>query len=70
MLIQLGIVPQVHIGPVRMRQHMGEALERADLLSASNEEAVRDPEQILKRLTHKQAIFTVKDLDHFLEKTC
>jgi hypothetical protein len=64
----IGIVAQEHIGPVRMRQHMSEALERAELLRAANEEAVRDPKQILNALTLKQSTFTEKDLTRFLEK--
>lgn len=63
-----GIVPQKHIGPVRMRGYMDDALERANLLRESNEEAVRNPTEVLKKLTQNQATFTMRDLDTFLNK--
>ncbi len=66
----IGIVAQEHIGPVRMRQHMSEALERAKLLRAANEEAARNPEEILEALTRNQSVFTEKDVDRFLNKHC
>lgn len=64
----IGIVPQEHLGPVRMRVHMNEALERANLLQEANEEASRDPEKILKRLTRNQSVFCEKDIDQYLNK--
>ncbi len=63
-----GIVAQNHIGSVRMRQYMGDALERANLLREANEESVRKPQEILQKLTQKQSIFTEQDLDRFLIK--
>lgn len=63
-----GIVAQNHIGPVRMRKHMGDALERANLLREANEASVRNPWEILQKLTQKQSIFTEQDLNRFLVK--
>ena len=64
----IGIVSQVHLGPVRMRVHMSEAMERAHLLKEANELASRDPQQMLASLTRNQSVFQEKDLDRFLEK--
>lgn len=62
------IIGEKHIGPVRMRKHMGEALERANLLKEANEEAIRNPSDILNKLTRHQATFTEKDLERLLDK--
>lgn len=64
----IGIVSQEHLGPVRMRAHMSEAVERANLLKQANEEASRDPEQILKSLTRNQSVFHEADIDRYLDK--
>jgi len=64
----VSIVSQIHLGPVRMRAHMNSALERAEILRAANEVAVRTPERILKKLTEKQSSFTEGELDTFLAK--
>lgn len=63
-----GLVSQIHIGPVRMRKHMGDALERANLLREANEEAIRNPRDILQKLTEKQSTFTEQDLNRLLSK--
>jgi len=64
----VSIVPQEHLGPMRMRQHMNSAMERAEMLRTANEAMVRSPEMVLKKLTEKQSTFTIKALDHFLLK--
>lgn len=64
----VAIVSQIHLGPVRMRTHMNSALERAEMLRAANEVAVRTPECILKKLTEKQSTFTEEELAKFLAK--
>jgi Ti-type conjugative transfer relaxase TraA len=64
----IGIVPQEHLGPVRMRHHMNEVLARAQALEKANEELARDPGSVLESLTRHQAVFSEKDIDHFLKK--
>ena len=57
-----------HIGPVRMRKAGSAAGERAETLRTANENAARDPEQVLAALTRNNATFTERDLDRFLRK--
>lgn len=64
----IGIVPQEHLGPVRMRHHMNDALSRAQLLEKANEELARDPGSVLEALTRNKAVFSEKDVDVFLKK--
>ncbi|HUX78500.1 MAG TPA: AAA family ATPase, partial [Alphaproteobacteria bacterium] len=63
-----GILPQEHLGPVRMRHHLNEALLRAELLQKANEKLAQDPLSVLEELTRNQAVFTQKDVDLFLQK--
>lgn len=64
----LGILPQEHLGPVRMRHHMNQAIERSQELQRANEQLSHHPKSILEALTRHQAIFTEQDIDRFLEK--
>ena len=57
-----------HIGPVRMRKAGSAAGERAQTLRTANEDAARDPGQVLAALTRNNATFTERDLDRFLRK--
>jgi Ti-type conjugative transfer relaxase TraA len=57
-----------HIGPVRMRVAGSEIVERAEQIRQVNEEAARDPEQVLATLTRHNATFTERDLDRYLAK--
>ena len=60
--------PGEHIGPVRMRKVDSPAVERAEVLRAANEDAARDPEQVLAALTRNNASFTERELDRYLAK--
>ena len=60
--------PGEHIGPVRMRKVDSPAVERAEALRAANEEAARDPVQVLAALTRNNATFTERELDRYLQK--
>jgi Ti-type conjugative transfer relaxase TraA len=60
--------PGTHIGPVRMRQVGSELVERAELLRQANEEAARDPAQVLDILTRNNATFSENDIDRYLSK--
>ena len=57
-----------HIGPVRMRKVDSPAAARAEALRAANEEAARDPAQMLAALTRNNATFTEQELDRYLAK--
>ena len=45
-----------------------EANQRAELIRQANEQAARDPEQVLAVLTRNNATFSERDLDRHLEK--
>jgi len=60
--------PGEHIGPVRMRKVDSPAAARAEVLRAANEQAARDPAQVLAALTRNNATFTERELDRYLQK--
>lgn len=62
------IHPGAHIGPVRMRKPGSDLVARAEVLRQDNEEAARDPAQVLMALTRDNATFSERDLDRFLGK--
>ncbi len=64
----IGILSQEHLGPVRMRHHLNEAVLRAQLLQKSNETLAQDPVSVLEEITRTQAVFTEKEIDLFLQK--
>ncbi|MBA3814896.1 MAG: AAA family ATPase, partial [Alphaproteobacteria bacterium] len=64
----IGIIPQEHLGPVRMRHHMNEAIARSQLLQKSNEKLAQDPECVLEEMTRNRSVFTEKDVAFFLQK--
>ena len=59
---------QEHIGPVRMRRTGAEIVERAEAIREANQEAARDPAQVLAALTRNNATFTERELDRHLTK--
>jgi Ti-type conjugative transfer relaxase TraA len=64
----IGLVPQEHLGPVRMRHHMNDALQRAELIKESNEALAKDPEVILESLSQNKAVISKRDIERFIEK--
>ena len=60
--------PGEHIGPVRMRKVDSPAVARAEALRTANEEACRDPAQVLAALTRNNATFTERELDRYLQQ--
>lgn len=64
----LGIIPQEHLGPVRMRNIENDALQRAEIIKDANEEASKNPEIVLDHLMDKQSVFNEGTLDWFLKK--
>lgn len=64
----IGLVPQEHLGPVRMRHHLNEAVLRAELLQKANEAISQNPLSILEELTRTKAFFSKEDVEIFLKK--
>lgn len=67
---EVGLLPQPHLGPVRMRSLTGESdlRLRAEFIQQANEQLARDPSAILEFLTRNKATFTERDMDLFLKK--
>ncbi|OJW55183.1 MAG: hypothetical protein BGO67_05270 [Alphaproteobacteria bacterium 41-28] len=64
----IGLVPQEHLGPVRMRHHLSEAVSRSQMLQKANVELAQDPQSILEALMQNCAVFSQKDVESFLKK--
>ncbi|MEI8321192.1 MAG: AAA family ATPase [Alphaproteobacteria bacterium] len=64
----IGVVPQEHLGPVRMRSHMSEVLSRGEMRQAANIEASLDAGNILELLTKTSSTFTDQHVKGYLEK--
>lgn len=63
-----GIEPQEHLGPVRMRGRAFDLLEEHSQILDRNSIKVKDPSEVLKKVTERQSIFTKEDVDRFIEK--
>lgn len=64
----IGIIPQEHLGPVRMRHHLNEAVLRAELLQKANEKIAQNPQAVLEEMTRNRSVFRQKDVELFLRK--
>lgn len=64
----IGIVPQEHLGPVRMRHHMNDALKRSELIKETNEALAKDPAVILEALGKNKAVISKQDIERFISK--
>jgi Ti-type conjugative transfer relaxase TraA len=64
----IGIVSQEHLGPVRMRHHMNDALKRSELIKQANEELVKDPKMILETVGKHKSVISREEIHHFVEK--
>ncbi|MFS8563950.1 MAG: MobA/MobL family protein [Rhabdochlamydiaceae bacterium] len=63
-----GVVPQEHLGPVRMRgQAFAIVCEHARLLEENRKQS-QDPVHILSTLMKKEKTFTSRDVEAFLQK--
>jgi len=62
------VVPEQHVGPIRMRAADAEANVKAEAIRRENAAAARDPERVLAALTRNNATFTERDVDRFLAK--
>lgn len=63
-----GVIPQIHLGPYRMRSRAFSLLEENENLMAQNKEESRDPQNILQSLIRNKNVFTHEDLLNFLSK--
>ena len=63
----IGIIPQEHLGPVRMRHHMNDAALRSELLKEANEKLALNPHAILDEIVRTRSVFAVSDIAHFCE---
>ena len=63
-----GIMSQIHLGPVRMRGRALSLLEEHSITDEINAVESQNPKLILDKITQTQNIFTVEDVDRFLQK--
>jgi len=63
-----GLVPQEHLGPVRMRGRAFALLEEHEKRLELNEIAASDPQNILNAITKRQSVFTKDDVERFILK--
>ncbi len=63
-----GLVPQEHLGPVRMRGRAFALLEEQEKRLELNEIAASDPKNILNAITKRQSVFTKDDVERFMLK--
>lgn len=63
-----GIIPQEHLGPVRMRGQATELMKHHEKLLVENAQAAQNPYNILDHLTKNQSTFTREDFERFANK--
>ncbi|MCB1082463.1 MAG: AAA family ATPase, partial [Chlamydiia bacterium] len=63
-----GIIPQEHLGPVRMRGKAFSIMEHHEKLLLENAKAAQNPYNILDHLTKNQNTFTREDFERFVNK--
>lgn len=63
-----GIVPQAHLGPVRLRARAESMMESHLERLSANQNASQDPKQILVHLTEKASVFTREEVERYLHK--
>lgn len=62
------LVPQEHLGPVRMRGRAFDLLAEHDRRVELNKEITKSPKKILEQLTSRQSVFSKEDVDRFFDK--
>jgi Ti-type conjugative transfer relaxase TraA len=65
---EIGILPQEHLGPVRMRRHINEAVEESKLIKQTNRNLAQDPDEVIHAMTRQQAVFSASDVKRFCFK--
>jgi hypothetical protein len=63
-----GIIPQTHLGPVRLRARAEDMMRSHLELISANQNASRDPAKILEHLTERSSVFTRDDVERYLSK--
>lgn len=63
-----GVIPQKHLGPVRMRGRAFSLLNENSLLISLNVLESEDPKKVLDKISETKNIFTSEDVDSFLHK--
>ncbi|NGX62051.1 MAG: ATP-dependent RecD-like DNA helicase [Chlamydiae bacterium] len=63
-----GVVPQKHLGPVRMRGRAFSLMEENSLRISLNALEAENPQKVLDKITQTQNIFTQEDISRFLYK--
>lgn len=63
-----GIVPQEHLGPVRMRGRAFAMLEEHYRLRDLNAKESLEPKKILAKIIEKQSVFSRDDVERYLQK--
>ena len=64
----ISILTQEHLGPVRMRHHLNEAIERSQKLQQANDMLSKEPNHIIEALTRNKGVFSERDINAFLKK--
>lgn len=65
----IGLVPNIHLGPVRMRgDRAPSVMQQSMLLHEENKRYAQQEDLVLRHLTREQATFTREDVDHFVGK--
>lgn len=62
------IVPQEHLGPVRMRGRAFDLLTEHDSAKELNNQLSQSPKEALNKITERLSVFTKDDVDRFFEK--
>ncbi|WP_079989434.1 AAA family ATPase, partial [Candidatus Protochlamydia phocaeensis] len=62
------MISQKHLGPVRVRGRAFALEEENQLLSSLNQFESKDPEKILSKITETRSVFTIQDVESFLQK--
>jgi len=63
-----GIVPQEHLGPVRLRGKAYSLLHENSRIQEANYELSKSPENILEKITDTKSVFSREDVERFLQK--
>ncbi len=58
----IGVIPQEHIGPVRMRSALNTAVGRNEERKIANLELMKDGDDVLDRITSRSSVFNHADL--------
>jgi|GEM_PF-924490 len=64
----IGLIPQSHEGPIRLRTNPVDARREAELIKEANAVLARDPQAVLEVLTARRATFTELDIERLVKK--